>query len=488
MMRVSTFIKMAVTRPLPTALTLLAVALLIRCYDFGNPIVHVDEEWYLLVGDRLLHGARLYLDIWDRKPLGLFAIFAAIRLLPGDGILAYQLCATAFATGTAWLVWRAARLAGAAPAGAWAAAAVYILWLSLLSGRGGQAPVFYNVFVAGAACLMLRLPAMVERRAVRAIIANGAAACALAGLAIQMKYTPVVEGGFFGCAHLWFLHRAGARPATLTAAGAVWATLGVLPTALAALYFAVQGQAAWEAFWFANFTSITLRHGYPAAKIVARLAGTSVQMLPFAVCAGLAWRERGPSRALLFGWFVAALIAFAMIGAFFDHYALPLLVPLAIIAAGPLGRRPWLATTVAVYGLLLLGFHLHEKPNRDGPGVRGVAVAMAAGSGRRCPYVFAGDSVLYLLAKTCLPTPYAFPSSLAYEPERGAIGVDEVAEVRRIMDRRPPMIVTLAESLAPLNAGSAALVGPALRRDYRLVMRVPRQEGSALLLYRRIAP
>src|SRR3569623_982326 len=65
------------------AALLLLVALAARCVDFGNPVIHVDEQYYLLVGDRLLHGALTYVDIWDRKPIGLFAIFAEIRLLPG---------------------------------------------------------------------------------------------------------------------------------------------------------------------------------------------------------------------------------------------------------------------------------------------------------------------------------------------------------------------------------------------------------------------
>lgn len=481
----STALSRLTTRPLAAALSLLAVALLIRAYDFGNPIVHVDEEWYLLVGDRLLHGARLYVDIWDRKPLGLFALYAAIRLLPGDGILACQLCACLFAAATAWLVWRMGRIAGAGPGGAWLAGAAYIVWLSLFSGRGGQSPVFYNLFMAGAACLTLRLPALAARGAVRAIVLNGASACALAGVAIQTKYTPAVEGACFGLAHLWFLRRAGARWWMVCRAAALWAVLGLLPTALAALYFHAQGSAAWSAFWFANVTSITLRHGYPMAKIAARLAGTGAQLLPLVACIVLAWRD-GQRSGLLWGWLIAALIAFAVIGAFFDHYALPLLLPLLVIAAGPLGRRRRLAAGVLAVGLALLAFHLIDKPNRDGPGVRRMAAAMRGGTG--CPYVFAGDAVLYLFADACLPTRYAFPSSLAYEPERGAIGVDEVAEVRRIMAARPPAVVTLAEPLAPWNVHTLAVMAPALRDDYRLVMRVPRQEGGAMLLYRRRAP
>ena len=139
-------------------MSLLVFAIVVRARDFGNPIVHVDEQYYLLVGDRMLHGALPYVDIWDRKPVGLFAIFAAIRLLPGHGILAYQLVATFFAAATAWLIASGGRRLGASPLGALIAGLAYVLWLSFLSGRGGQSPVFYNLFVAGAAALTLRLP------------------------------------------------------------------------------------------------------------------------------------------------------------------------------------------------------------------------------------------------------------------------------------------------------------------------------------------
>ena len=39
---------------------------------------------------------------------------------------------------------------------------------------------------------------------------------------------------------------------------------------------------------------------------------------------------------------------------------------------------------------------------------------MAANDRGDCPYVFAGDAILYHLAKACIPTAYAFPSTLAY--------------------------------------------------------------------------
>jgi hypothetical protein len=466
----------------------LSIAIAIRARDFGNPIIHVDEQYYLLVGDRLLHGALPYVDIWDRKPVGLFLIFAAIRLLPGDGILAYQLVATFFAAATAWLVAQGGRRLGANWLGSLAAGAFYILWLSLLSGRGGQSPVFYNLFMAGAGVLTLRLPDLAAREDRRGIVANGAAACLLAGLAIQTKYTPVVEGAFFGLAHLWFLRRAQASWSVTIGAALVWAALGIAPTALIVLAYRARGGAAFEAFWFSNFASVALRKGYPAAKIAARLAGTTTQLSAFIGCAIVAWRmrPRRPQMILALGWLAAALIAFAMIGAFFDHYALPLILVLTMIAAPVLGRyRPALIAT-AVAGAILFVFHLTTERD-DRASAVAVARAMAVNDGSECPYVFAGDSILYLLAHACLPTAYAFPSTLAYEPEQGASGIDEAAEVRRIMAHRPPVVVTLDQPLAPWNRESLAIVTAALAREYRLALSAPR-DGGHLLVYLRRAP
>src|SRR3954463_7872291 len=76
------------------ALLLALLAVVTRLQLFGDPIAGSDEGFYLLVGDRMLHGALPYVDIWDRKPFGLFLLFAGMRMLGGDGVLAYKLVAT----------------------------------------------------------------------------------------------------------------------------------------------------------------------------------------------------------------------------------------------------------------------------------------------------------------------------------------------------------------------------------------------------------
>ena len=470
--------------PLGRAGVLLALAVALRCWDWGNPVVHVDEQWYLLVGDRMLHGALPYVDLWDRKPIGLFLLYAGIRLLPGDGILAYQLVATLFAAATAMLVERAARRVGASRAGALAAGAAYLIWLPLLSGGGGQSPVFYDLFMAGAALLALRLPERAAAGDRRGIVWSGAAACLLAGLAIQTKYTPVAEGIFFGLAHLLFLRRAGARGGLVAGAAVLWALLGALPTLAAVAFFATRSPADFAAFWFANFGSVLLRHGSDGGRVALRLLGTWSQLAPLWIAAIVGLRAgEPPALRVALGWLVAALVGYAMIGGFYDHYALPLVAPLAVLAAPTLGRHRLALIAALAAGLAVFAVKLGLRED-DATGARAAARLVAAQAGAGCPYVFAGDSIIYHLANACTPTRYAFPSTLAYAVEQGGSGIDEAAEVRRIMAAWPPAVVTLARPLAAWNQRSLAEVAPVLARDYRLALSVP-EHGTRLLVYLR---
>ncbi|MEI9927398.1 MAG: hypothetical protein WDN44_06430 [Sphingomonas sp.] len=81
---------------LPRWSVLLLVAVAARAATFGNPVVHVDEEFYFTTAIRMLHGALPYVDVWDRKPIGLFLVYlpAAAFGVP-LGIWVYQAMATA---------------------------------------------------------------------------------------------------------------------------------------------------------------------------------------------------------------------------------------------------------------------------------------------------------------------------------------------------------------------------------------------------------
>ena len=87
-------------------LILFAVAILARALTFGNPVVHVDEEFYFFTGHSMWQGAWPFVDVWDRKPVGLFLLYAipAAFGFPA-GIWAYQAMALTSVVATA-VVWR----------------------------------------------------------------------------------------------------------------------------------------------------------------------------------------------------------------------------------------------------------------------------------------------------------------------------------------------------------------------------------------------
>ena len=143
----------AVAHATPFALVLVLVALAARAITFGNPILHADEEFYFSTAHAMWRGAVPYVDVWDRKPIGLFLLYLPAAALPwpwgivrlsGDG------------AGLRRRDRRADRRAGAARgvgARRGTGGIAYILWIDLAEGQGGQAPVFFNLLVIAAATL-----------------------------------------------------------------------------------------------------------------------------------------------------------------------------------------------------------------------------------------------------------------------------------------------------------------------------------------------
>ncbi|QDZ06153.1 hypothetical protein FPZ24_00595 [Sphingomonas panacisoli] len=426
---------------LPRWAILLLVAIIARAATFGNPIVHVDESFYFATARSMLDGALPYVDVWDRKPIGLFLLYvpAALFGLP-LGIWVYQAMALAAVVATALLIARLADRAGWRR-GSLAGAIAYIVWLDLLEGQGGQAPVFYNLLMVGAAALI----ASSDRdHDPRSRLRRGLGAMLLVGVALQIKYSVVFEGLFFG---LWWLWREAMRrrhAVPMLAEGALLAVVALIPTALALVYYQAIGQGA--AYLYANFTSIAARRPDPMGEQFGNLAQIVLITSPLFAAAILAL-PRGHwegIRGWLFAWLVAAVFGLLVFGSWFDHYALPVLVPLSICAAGFADdprRSPRI--TAAVLLIALLGGEatvIAKRLGRGGPGQFADVVA-AVGRGPGCLYVYSGEPMLYPATGRCRLSPYVFPSHLVRKRERGAIGVDQQAEIERILALKPAVVV-----------------------------------------------
>jgi hypothetical protein len=428
----------------PRWCVLLAIAIAARLVTFGNPIVHVDEQFYYSVAHAMAHGALPYVDIWDRKPLGLFLVYLPAGFFdPPVGIWVYQALALASVLATALIILRLVEESGW-PRGALAAAALYILCLDLADGQGGQAPVFFNLAMTGAALIILRSGrhgATVRRR-------MGVCAIALVGISLQIKYSVVFEGSAFG---LYLLRDEWAQfrsTKSLAWYASLLVAIALLPTALAALSYAMLGHLG--EFWYANFASILARKPDPPAVLIDNLLACGAILSPLLVLVAVGYGvrhddgEHRRSAVFLRFWLGAAIFGFLVFGSWFNHYALPVMPPAACCAAGFIGgRRSGPAIAFGLAGTLFVagqGILWLERDNRGRPS-QFEAIVESVGRGPGSLYVYQGPTMLYEATGRPSVTRYRFPTHLMFKREHGAVGIDQGREIERIFDQRPEIVV-----------------------------------------------
>lgn len=472
----------------------LAVGLLIRGATLGFPVIHIDEQFYLLVGDRMLHGAVPFVDIWDRKPIGLFILYAAIRLLGGDGILQYQLVALACVAGTSLVIYRMAREI-ASPMGAFWAGVAYQLYLSAFFCFGGQAPVFYNLLMALAGLGMMRV--WTAQNSDRLFV-HGLAIMGVVGISLQIKYTVVFEGVAFGLMLMVRARQLGWSHGKVWAAATGWAGIALAPTLAAWAVYIAMGHGM--EFAQANFLSIFGRHEDFDGSLF-RLFKETMALIP--VWLAIFWAPRKvPALRFLsrqaYGflriWAFVAVAGFLIFGTWYDHYVAPLLVPLMALAAPALGRgRPlrWLTHFMIGFGILaaavvtIYNTRHHGTSEQVEEAADMIRRAAATPTGQGCAYINEGDPILYHMTNTCFVTRYVFPNHLNGMVDANALGVDAAQEIEATMRRHPQVVVMAAEpSSLPVNWKNRNLMFHHLNQDYQLVG-LAKVGWRDLLVYRR---
>lgn len=458
---------------------ILACAVAVRALTFGNPVVHVDEEFYFVTARMMLDGAVPFVDVWDRKPIGLFLLYlpAAAFGVP-MGIWVYQMMALASVVATALVMLRLARHAGWERGGL-VAALLYLFMLNFGDGQGGQSPVFYNLLMACAIWAVVPRPA--EARDAPARFRRGLIAMGLVGIALQIKYSVLFEGLFLGLWLMWREHRLGATHAEVVRRGAAWALIAAAPTVAAwAAYIAI-GQG--DAWFYANFGSIVDRQSDPADVLLrAFLKVALILGLPL-IISGLSRRvpvrdeSEHPVRCLYFGWLIAAVFGLLVFGSWFNHYALPVMLPACLCCAGYLGgtRRGRTLVAPAMLAMSLFGgeYTAWSAAWHRGNAQQLEALAEGIGRGPGCMYVYSGNSILYSYTGRCRVSPWVFPSHLSRERENGALGVDQLAEIDRIFAKRPEIVVMRPEYFGERMAAHRLTVQRLREGGYALRGRYP---------------
>lgn len=455
------------------AFLLLALfTIVLRGAWIGDPSADFDEQLFSLIGNAMLQGKVPFVDLWDRKPYGLFAIYAFAHAVGGPGPEAYQVLAALCAFGGAVLIYVLAR-ASADRIRAAGAGILYLLLLSICGAFSGNSEVFFLPMMIGMAILVR------DPRHPRAI-ARGLTAMLLGGIALQVKYTLLPQCLFFGLWVLWGQYRLGMRLPKFIGFGAVFGLLGVLPTAMVAVGYAVAGH--WDEFVFANFVSFFDRIPAPWGRwpqpafyfIIIQLAALILFGLN---AARRAWSsDRPPHYVFAVLWLLASAATTFLPSTLYLYY-LAALAPACVMVSLPLfqpGRSRVVICAVLAVPILhfaLMPFqYAASQSNREN--VRRLAQAIAphvdADKGR-CLYVFDGPSSLYRLSRSCLLTRFIYPDHLNNALEREALGIRQEDEVARILATRPPVIVTANKAVTPQNEVAKGHVDAAITRDYRLL-------------------
>lgn len=448
---------------------LLAVALALRVYTFGDPNLFIDEAFYFAAGNAMHQGAVPYVDVWDRKPFGLFALYYLIAGV-SSAPAAYQIAATLLAVLTAFVIGRIVRLWSEWP-GALGAGIAYLFLISAFQGFGGQTPVFYNLFIALAALLVAKsLPDLRKGSVPRAVVL----AMLCAGLAITIKTTALFEAAFLG------LYAVFALPThARLRRGAAWAIIGAAPTLVIMAGYALSGH--WSEYWQAMTGANLSADRWDAYSAQIRLRLMVFALAPILALAAFGWLDlKDEARRFVGLWILAAMLALAAFPYFHSHYALPLLVPLCA-AAGVFFSRKWIGP-LALIGLSALAF-THAPPIDRSHTARSIKAmdeltdAIRTHGAERGLLVYEGPPYLYTLARQPFPSPLAFPAHLYHSIEKDVSHLSTLAEVQRVISARPGVVVmTKKPRDGPINAETFAAVSAHVQSNCRLVAEVEAPE------------
>ncbi|NHN87481.1 ArnT family glycosyltransferase [Acetobacter conturbans] len=477
---------------------LLCFAVLCRFQLFGDPLGHIDEQFYLFVGGRMLHGDLPFVQLWDRKPIGLFLLYAFFHLFGPYRIWAYQIFGLLSVWGTSLLLVKMARLF-APLGGAVIAGMIYIAWLDLSGGEGGQAPVFYNLLVAAAMahCLFGTIIPQDGGKRIRSV---GLGSMALFGIALQIKYTVVFEGIFLGLFLLWHDSRTGRSLKTIVTDGLLWAGTALVPTLLVVGFYMLKGYG--HEWFFANVQSIFLRAPHPASETHLAMMDLLKRQIPLVFTGLLALLTLSPDvrksvqTRFLVLWAVVAWFGVAIFGDWYSHYALPTFAPLAIVTAPLWNRRAgqiWLAL------LLLTGTIMGEKKvnqhiRKWGNAHVFKALKTTLTSPPGCVFVYRGPIAIYDAISWCPLTDHPFPGHFHEAVEDRATGIDPVHELSQILAREPLYIVSDASAGDFENMRARTYLDDALKQDYHEVYRYvppthkrhdPKLDSEIIIVFKR---
>jgi hypothetical protein len=299
----------------------LLLVLLARLRTAFVEVLDTDETIFHTVAARMLRGDRLYADVYDLKPPGIFGFYWLVQRLFGPGLFAVHHVTTLIVLATGAALGGIARAAtGELRSGLFAAALYFAFHGVGDASTGASSSTEQLAALPTALGVLVLLP--------RATPARGLAAGLLFGAAILFK----PQSGAALLAAAVAIGARGERKLLSLSALAVGAV--ALPAGTWAA-FEAQGlgdaMVRWSLVEGLSYAAQAAGRGW--REIPNLLAYLALQLLPVALAVAALRRVlTGYSRLLLGVWLVLALLATAAGGRFYWNYFLLLSAPLAALA------------------------------------------------------------------------------------------------------------------------------------------------------------
>ncbi len=489
-------------------LALLAWTFVLRLPFFFHDHFSMDEGLYVTIANRMLQGARLYTDLWDNKPVGIYLIYGTLLFLSGGSITAIIMGSAVAIAATAFLLgmigWR---MFGSKRAGVIMA----FLFPPYMLDMGADGANAENFFVPFTVLSVLVLGTyFVTAADKRSLVRTGLAFGLILGLALQIKFLILFETAALGLTFAFLLWRRNANVADLAKLLASFLVAFLLPTLLVMAWFAVHGRL--DALLFSNFISprLYVEHPFGLARPLHLLEMTirkASYFAPLMLIAALVFGRKLSKRpffpmegiepfALVSAWLFGAYLGAISTGQDSYHYFIVLAAPLCVLAGlaadavlARMGGENW--KTAAVLALLMtwpLYFHVTKTWKRAHAGIPRPDWAMADEIRRHAPpdtpiLVIGQSPMLYPLSGMVPATRYPFAWHITDRPR--AYGVDAPAELERIFARRPALVATSAHWGRDRDDEIGRRIQRHLAQDYVPIALEPRWNGLLELFHLR---
>ncbi len=425
--------------------TLLIASLLFRALSFNYSVIDHDESTYLLIASELNKGAKLYTDVIDTKPPGIFIAFSMVEKVIGKSVFGIRIFGSLIISLSAFFLFLISRQFNVNKSLAFLAGLSYIIAFSFYrTGLAVNTEMFFSLFALVGLLVLLKA----ENKNIPSLWLLGGL---LIGIGFIFKYVVLAS---FGAFSLFFLVEKSVFKNFLRKL--LKFTLGLvgvlLPFIVIHLYFKVNGK--FDDFYEIIY-NVTSRYSseFSIANSLKFFFNFHLLYLPLVILFYFGVFSKSINsnvRKIAALWFILAWVMVILPGKPFKHYYLQLLPPMSLIVPLAFSRLLSMKSVATdtknkvAYLSLILTFvigvinqsYFWTQPDR----VKEISARLAS-------TISDGDFIItdkqlqltqYLLDLSP-PSKYVHPT-LIFDHSQ-AFAIDTEAEMNKMLDKNPKYII-----------------------------------------------